>query len=109
MLNIVIKLILFIQHRFVIAVLIHFGTVIKHVRHSFDFLLRLLSISNCRKTCSETLHVMTRCVGKFEPRSYKFVLIKKRVLTFAIPYSTVVLKNDFRTLTANKSREKENF
>ena len=33
---------------------INFGTVIKHVRHSFDFLLCSLDVSNCRKTCIET-------------------------------------------------------
>ena len=36
----------------------HFDTVIKHVRHSFDFLLCSLSVSNRRKTCDETPHVM---------------------------------------------------
>ena len=30
-----------------------------HVRYSFDFLFCSLSVSNCRKTCKETLHVMT--------------------------------------------------
>ena len=41
---------------------IHFGTVVKHVRHSFDFLFCLLSIYNCRKICSETPDIMTCCV-----------------------------------------------
>ena len=37
---------------------IHFGTVMKHVRHS----LCSLSVSNCRKTCKETSHDVMCCV-----------------------------------------------
>ena len=33
------SLILFLQHRFIIVIYIHFDTTIKHVRQSFDFLL----------------------------------------------------------------------
>ena len=40
--------------------LMHFNTVINfHVLHSFDFLLSSLSVSNCRKTCNETPHLIT--------------------------------------------------
>ena len=47
----------------------NFGTVIKRVRHSFDFLLCSLSVSNCRKTC-------------IEKTSYK----KKRVICVFVPF-----------------------
>ena len=41
---------------------IHFGTVIKHVRHSFDLLLcSLMQCFYLKKTCNETPHVMTWC------------------------------------------------
>ena len=36
---------------------IYFGSVIKHVRHSFDFFLCSISVSNFRKACDETPHV----------------------------------------------------
>ena len=42
---------------------IHFGTVIKHVRHSFDFLLCSFGFCNCKnRTCHKTAHFMTRRV-----------------------------------------------
>ena len=90
LLNIVIKLILLLQYRFIIAVYA--------LRHSL--LLSSLSVFNCRKTCIETPKwrdmlwfsiQICSCIcilsslswaflGKFEPRcSYKIVLIKKSV------------------------------
>ena len=41
---------------------------------SFDFLLCSLSISNCRKTCKETLHVITWCVVFFN-KTFSYIWI----------------------------------
>ena len=67
------------------------------MRHSFDFFLCSLGVSNRRKTCKETLHVMTWCVVFFSKNFQLHLNLKPSlncsllVLNFWANLSLVVL------------------
>ena len=77
----------------------HFGTVIKHVRHSCVFLLCLLNVFNWEKTCSNTPHEMKWRVLFFK-KDFSYICIWSRASIVLWAYfACVFVKFLFMQLT----------